>query len=139
MTDDRFLYAFTSYADSMAPPRIMSALRGRAVDVSTRPAFRRFFENAMADARRECSDPSDGRIANGACAALVASAARLGRFEEAWQLMLREYDRDAEWSYPGGCRVAEVVGECPEGERIEYGSFPEALRAHLIETGYIER
>jgi len=139
LTDDRFLYAFTSYAESMAPPRIMSAVGGRAVDVSARPAFRRFFENAMADARRECADPSEGRGPNGACAAYVAAAARLGRLDEAWSVMLREHDPDAEWIYPGGCRVAVTGGECPEAQRIEYRSFPDALRAHLVATGYIRR
>jgi hypothetical protein len=139
LTDDRFLYAFTSYAESMPPPRIMSAIGGRAVDVSTRPAFRRFFQNAMAAARRECVEPSEGRSANGACAAYVASAARLGRFEEAWQLMLREYDREYEWVYSGGCRSAVVDGQCPQGQQVEYRSFPEALRALLIEANYIRR
>lgn len=139
LSDDRFLYAFSSYAGSMPPPRIMSVIDGRAVDVSHRPAFRSFFETAMAEARRECAGRDADDEANGPCAAYVASAARLGRFDEAWAVMLREYDQAANWPWPSQCRVATVDHQCPAGQEIEHDNFPDALRAHLIETGYIAR
>jgi len=131
LRDDAFLYAFSSYADSFAPPQVINVEEGRAVEVSDRPAFRALFESAMADARLVCREEH----ANGACAAYVATAARLGRFDEAWAEMLEAYDRSFEWPFPVECRIEAAAGECPASERID--SYPEALRQFLIDQGYI--
>ena len=139
MTDNRFLYAFSSYAASLAPPRIMSVIAGAAVDVSDRPAFRSYFRRAMEDARSECTTRGAGNEANGACAAYVASAARLGRFDEAWRVMLGAYDRNADWPYVGECRVPLVGNECPGNDFVEYDNFPDALRHLLVSAGYVAR
>ena len=80
-----------------------------------------------------------GKRASPFCAAYVASAARLGRFDQAWSEMLRAYDRNSNWPLPGDCRVALVDYRCPEGQRTEYADYPEALRAFLVQQGYIER
>ena len=134
--DNAFLYAFASYAESYAPPRIVNIVDGEAVDVSERPGFSSLFEEAMAEARQACPDP-DGYGANGACAAYVAAAARLGRFDEAWAQMLEGYDRTSAWGLDQGCRVAEIDGECPAGEAIRFDNYPDALRNFLAEHGYI--
>jgi hypothetical protein len=137
--DNGFLYAFASYAESSAPPLIMNVVGGRAVDVSTDPSFGPLYERSLAAERQACVHPEDGRTPNGACAAYVASAARLGRFDQAWSEMLRSYDRNFDWPLPGDCRVALVDYRCPEGQRTEYANYPEALRAFLVQQGYIER
>ena len=116
--DNAFLYRFTGYAQSRAPPQIINLIDGEAVDVSARPGFRRLFEEDRTEARASCLQ-ADGDQ-NGACAAFVASAARVGRFDEAWAEMLRFYDR---------------AGDSED----EGGPYPERLRRFLIEQGYIER
>lgn len=137
-TDDRFLYAFASYADSLAPPKIVDIVAGKAVDVSARPAFRPLFAHAMAEARKGCAKPRNSTV-NGDCAAYVANAARAGRFEQAWAEMLHAYDRKAH-DFPEGCRVPMTEdADCPKAQKIRYATYPEALRAFLIRTGYIAR
>lgn len=131
LRDDVFLYAFASYAESFAPPQVINVEGGQAVDVSARPAFRPLFEVAMADARPLCVNEHS----NGACASYVATAARVGRFEQAWTAMLQAYDRDADWPFPVECRVEAAVDQCPENQRIE--TYPDALRQFLIDHGYI--
>jgi hypothetical protein len=136
--DDAFLYTFSSYAGSMAPPKIFNLAGGHVVDVSTRPGFRRLFREAMNRARPNCVQQDGER--NGACAGYVASAARIGQFGAAWAVMLRSYDRDSGWDLPTGCRVApNAGGECPPASVIRYANYPDALRAFLVEQGYIAR
>ena len=136
--DNSFLYTFSSYAGSFAPPMILNLVDGTVADVSTRPGFRRLFEQAARDAREACVTTDSDR--NGGCAGYVASAARLGRFDEAWAEMLQHYDRNADWPLPSGCRVAfGPTGECPEGQAVEYTQFPDALRNFLEEERYIPR
>ncbi|HEX2764551.1 MAG TPA: hypothetical protein VHM92_12015 [Allosphingosinicella sp.] len=138
VTDDSFLYAFTSYAESVAPPVFLNVVGGEVVDVSTRPGFRPRYEKLMARLRPSCSPRRTEEASNGACAAYVAAAARAGRFAAAWSDMVQAYDRRAEASewLPTGCRVA-TEGECPEAETIRYADFPAALRAFLVRQGYI--
>jgi hypothetical protein len=52
----------------------------------------------------------------------VASKALVGEFEEGWQRMLRHDDRQSRWGL---------------GDGQPAQSFPQALRAFLIETGYL--
>ncbi|MGZ8336007.1 MAG: hypothetical protein ACXWU1_05035 [Allosphingosinicella sp.] len=136
--DNAFLYAFASYAESSAPPKIFNVVDGARVDVSDRPGFRRLFEEAMQRDRQACLHP-DGMSPNGACAAYVASAARVGRFDSAWAEMLRAYDRNFEWELPMGCRSLAVDKPCPEGDILRFDNYPDALRAFLVDLGYIPR
>ena len=141
--DNAFLYAFASYAESWAPPVIYNVVDGEPVDVSFRfsrdPGFRSLYEEEMSRARQACLHPEDGASRNGACAAYVASAARVGRFDAAWAEMLQAYDRNSSWPLPADCRVALVDHQCPEGQSIEHANYPDALRAFLIQQGYLVR
>ena len=136
--DNSFLYTFASYAGSFAPPQILNIVGNRIVDVSTRPGFHRLFREAMNEARPICLRPEVDR--NGACAGYVAAAARSGQFDAAWAVMLRAYDRDSGWELPTGCRVTlHPQTGCPPASVITYSNFPDALRAFLVEHGYIAR
>jgi hypothetical protein len=136
--DNGFLYAFASYAESSAPPLIINVVGGRAVDVSRHPGFRPLYERAMAAERQACLHPQDGRSPNGACAAFVAAAARVGRFDRAWAEMLQDYDRDSDWELPSSCRAALVDYRCPEGQEVTFDNYPDALRFFLVEHGYLD-
>ena len=135
--DDRFLYAFSSYAGSFAPPQIINIVGGWVVDVSERPSFRRFFLEAMNDAREGCRD---GFERNGGCAGYVAAAARAGRFDEAWRDMLRHYERTSTWGLEDACRVGvDNPDACPADQRVRFSGYPDALRYYLTEWGYLPR
>lgn len=136
-SDNSFLYLFASYADSFAPPLILNIVDGRTEDVSDRPGFRPLFEQSMRESRAVCVDPR--RTPNGACAAYVASAARIGRFDEAWAEMLTHFDLNSTWELPAGCRQQRVASECPEPARITFGDYPSALRYFLVSAGYIDK
>lgn len=137
--DNAFYYAFASYADSWAPPTVRNIVNGEVVDVSADSSFRPVYEEAMARVRPACVSPEQDAIPNGACPAYVAAAARLGQFDRAWAEMLRSYDRSFEWDLPPGCRSARSEGACLEGDVIEYDNYPDALRALLVDLGYIPR
>ena len=94
--DDRFLYRFGSSADSVQPPLILNIVNGAKQDVSNRPGFRPLFQKAMRESRRGCLRRDRP---NGACAAYVASAARVGQLNQAWPEMLKAYDQKT-WRYP---------------------------------------
>jgi hypothetical protein len=135
LRDDRFLYAFASYAGSMAPPVVLSVRDGGTADVSADPAFAPLFRDAMRRARARCT--AKGAFErNGACAAYVADAARLGRFDVAWTVMLDAYDRDSTTGLDT-CTADYVNGDCPAGHEKRFANFPQALRAFLERTGYI--
>ena len=134
-TDNRFLYRFDSYAGSYPPTRIWALEGLRFVDVSRQPQYRPLHRATFSRMQQTLAEtPQAG---NGVLAGYVATAALLDQFPMAWQQMLRRYDRSSDWGLTtcpgdryddqGRCRSREIV----------YKSFPEALRAFLIETGYI--
>ena len=139
--DNAFLYAFASYAESFAPPVILNVIDGEAVDVSTDASFRPLFEEAVAEQRRAClriESRYEGMNQNGACAAYVASAARVGRFDQAWAEMLQAHDPDFEWTLPETCPVPHVEDRCPVAT-VANDSYPDALRGFLVDLDYLER
>ncbi len=131
--DNRFLYTFTSYADSFAPPVVINIANGQVNDVSKAPRYKKFIAGWMADARAKCAQRN-----NGACAGYVADAARIGRFDEAWKFMLANYDPALRWDLPGRCAGTLVNGQC-KGKSIKPRDFPQSLRWFLEDSGYIAR
>jgi hypothetical protein len=138
--DDSFLYSFEAYAFSAAPPQIINIVNGRAEDVSARPSFRPIFQRALDRVRPSCLTRRRGDANNSACAAYVASAARIGQFDQAWARMSRAYNDKQQWEYPTGCRVApDPVNGCPDSATINYGGYLPSLRAFLVDQGYIRQ
>ena len=133
LPDDRFAYAFTFYAGSYMPPRVWNVVNGKAVDVSTQPKFAPVFRKDMAKAETYCK-----QHANGACAAYVADAARLGLFRRAWPIMLANWDQTTNWEWPVHCRVqAPPGGDCPQADQQSFTNMPDALQAFLVDNGYL--
>jgi hypothetical protein len=135
--DDSFRYQFASGAGSFSPPVIYNIYRGQIVDVTTQPGFRPLWEEFARETRSRCADQSEDDR-NGACAAYVAAAARLGRYPNA----MREVERLArsvdEIRLYEACRVRLVDGACPTGSEIVFHSFPSALTWFLRAHGYID-
>lgn len=130
--DDRFLYAFEAYAMSVAPPRFFNVRNGQVVEVTTAPGLKSQFEALLPEYRQACETAS-----NGACAGYVAAAARAGRLNEAWRVMMKSHNRTSDWGLPPGCASALVEDKCPPGDEITFTSFPDALADFLKTTGYI--
>ena len=133
--DNSFLYAFAPYAFSWAP-RVITRLEGtRLVDMRRDPDFLRFYRQDLARlefaARRE---PELWRQ-NGFLAAWVALKALLGEKDSAWATMLENHDRSSDWPLTT-CLTERVDFLCPDGYERRL-SFPDALRRHLEENGYI--
>lgn len=110
--DGRFDGRFGCNACTPRPPVVLTLRGGQPAEVSREPGYARIYRKDMARLRPACL--SEGRDRNGACAAYVADAARIGRFGAAWAEMLRHWERE----------------ESPLRR-------PESLRAFLKETGYI--
>jgi hypothetical protein len=138
IVDNRFLYAFSSYAGSVAPPRFYDIIGGRIVDVSARPGFRGAFARFTAKARKLCTDAANGDR-NGACAGYVAGAARLGKFAAAFrEVSAQDQAAGSDASLlPARCTVREPATGCPQDKQIHFRTFPAALRWFLKDAGYI--
>lgn len=132
LTDDRFLYAFASYAESIPPPRILSVNNGQVHDVSAEPRFKPVYEAFLTRTQAQCEQHN-----NGACPAFIAAAARLGKADWAWPIMLAAYDATSDWDLPHACKVAAKEADCPAESQIHFASYPEALRWFLGDAGYM--
>ncbi|NMG61121.1 hypothetical protein E1H12_22055 [Geitlerinema sp. P-1104] len=127
--DQRFFYAFSSFAGSFPPSRILSFEDGDFHDVSRqhrRELRRRAWQMYVTLQERN-------HEVNGVLAGYVAQKALLGEFTEGWEFMLAHYDPDDDsgiWGYNIYNDEREVIGKHPD--------FPTALRAFLINSGYID-
>lgn len=131
--DNAFLYAFDCYACSRPPPLILNIQNGKAVDVSAAPRYAPLFRADMAEAKKGCAEHY-----NGVCAGYVASAARAGKFGEAWSFMLAHYNKSSAWDYPTRCKGERKDYRC-EGTELKPRGYPEALRWFLEDNGYIKK
>jgi hypothetical protein len=138
-SDNAFLYAFAPYAMSYTPSRFVNVIEGKAADVSGRKAFRRRDILRLPELAKVCRNDPDGNVRNGACAAFVAVASRVGRLNEAWPIMVASYDASVDWEFPVGCQVSMGRNGCPEHQQVTYQSYPDALLSFLKEHGYISR
>jgi serine protease Do len=132
--DNRFLYAFDSYAGSYAPLQA-SQLRGSSVQEVTQAAVAKDFRDEnlgfLEFAPRITPDTWK---TNGFLAAWVAVKARAGQGDEAWQVMLENYDRASTFG-PIKCLTGQTVDQCPS-DKVETIPFPKALADFLLEAGY---
>lgn len=126
--DQSFLYAFGSYAGSWPPSLIMNIRGGKAVDVSTDPAFRPLYAAELAETRKACLIDGD-EFSGGACAGYLADAARLGQFDAAWAKVARSKSVNGNM-YPASCSDSPQTKPC-------YRDYSSAVRAFLKAGGYI--
>lgn len=129
--DNSFYYAFASYAESVAPPRIHNLQDGVLVDVTQQPQFRGAIALWLNNIE---SVDKDEKANNGYWAGWVATKAELGQFRDAWAKMLSSYDRESTWSLQE-C-LQGPLDKCSE-DKLRTLEFPEALAKHLVKAGYI--
>jgi hypothetical protein len=125
--DNAFLYAFSSYAGSFPPSKIYTFQQGKLEDVTRKyPQELRKTLTAMYQAFQTAK--KEKTEVNGILAGYVAQKILLGEYEEAWQFLLANYDKNSDWGLDI-YRQSTVIGKYPD--------FPTALRAFLVENGYL--
>ncbi|MEO9130983.1 MAG: hypothetical protein ABI240_07215 [Sphingomonas sp.] len=135
--DDSFRYEFSSGAGSYSPPIIYNIYKGQIVDVTTQPGFRPLWERFAVQTRTACGDQAnDDR--NGACAAYVAAAARLGKTAAAMAEVEKLANQKPDVELPTRCLVALENYTCPAAKQIKFYTFKSALVWFLHEHGYTD-
>lgn len=128
--DNAFLYAFACYACSQAPLQVLALKDGKLKDVSTearfKPAHAAWLKSIIVGVPEE--------EVNGFLAGYVAQKARLGEGKQAWDLMLKHYDRKADQGLEICDRPRNKAGKC-SGKTTKV-AFPAALKHLLKENGY---
>jgi hypothetical protein len=126
--DNAFLYYFSSYAGSFPPTMIFQLEAGQFQEVT-----HQYPEQLQATAWKMYQLFLDRRHSgevNGILAGYVAQKILLGEYQEGWNFMLANYDRSSRL----GLEIYE--GQTQVGT---YPDFPTALRAFLIEQGYLNQ
>ncbi len=126
--DNAFLYAFSSYAGSY-PPSLIYQLHNGKFEVVTRrypQHLRRTLQQMFQTIR---TNRNDSEI-NGVLAGYVAQKILLGEYQQGWQFMLANYDRQATVGLTRYNQNGQSIGQ--------YANFPEALRYFLIRNGYLD-
>ena len=132
--DNRFLYRFDCYACSTAPARIWQLDGNEFVDVSHRPEFQPLHRRNL-QRMAEWFKQKNHESANGFLAGYVANKALVGELYDGWDRMTQRYDA-SDWGLTECEGNLNENGKCL-GREVVYSSFPEALRAFLIKTGYV--
>ena len=139
--DGSFNYAFSSYAGSYAPTRLLAFSDTKTTDVTNAPVNRPYVEASLADMEGFFQRQGAGEV-NGYYAGWVATEALLGQFDDAWKTVLEKYDRSATVipSGPDSCKLdpSRLPGDhsCPPGDQVT-DPYPQALATLLKEDGYI--
>lgn len=133
--DNRFLYRFDCYACSTAPARIWELQGDAFVDVTHRPEFKPLHRRNLQRMGEWFRQKNPGSP-NGFLAGYVANKALVGELYDGWDRMIQRYDASSDWGLTECKGELDDKGEC-QGREIVYRTFPEALRAFLIEAGYI--
>ena len=131
--DDSFDYAFGSYAESYAPPKILRLSGDRIVGVSGSAEFRRPILQMLL-ATQGLATPDMWRD-NGFLAGWVAHSALVGAGADAWRRMLTLYNRNSEWDLSICAVPTKGSDPCPDNAK-RFRDFPTALRDHLAKNGY---
>lgn len=131
--DDSFNYAFASYAESYAPPKILRLNGSRIMDVSNSPEFQRpILQMLLANQGLATADMWRD---NGFLAGWVAHNTMVGTGAEAWRKMLSLYNRNSDWDLSVCTVPTKGFDPCPENAKRRR-DFPTALREDLAKYGY---
>jgi len=117
--NNAFLYQFSSYAGSF-PPTMIFQFNGTELKEVTQEYPKvleatawKMYQIFLESKQRESE-------VNGILAGYVAQKILLGEYEQGWNFMLANYDRASNWGLDN------------------YPDFPTALRAFLIDQGYLQ-
>ena len=134
--DNRFLYRFACYACSTAPTRIWQLQGTQFVDVSRRSEFLLLHRRNLKRMSGWFSQDNNGSP-NGFLAGYVANKALVGELYDGWKRMIKFYDPTSDWGLKECVDGIDNAGNC-NGREVVFTNYPEALKAFLINTGYIK-
>jgi hypothetical protein len=126
--DNRFLYTFAPYAGSLSPSLIFYFKEGKLIE-NTRnyPDYLRKVAEEMLNNIEEVK--KEYTEINGLLAGYVAQKILLNEYDSAWEYMLANYDPNSDW----GLTIYNDNGD----EIGKYPDFPTALKAFLVQYGYL--
>ncbi len=132
--DNNFLYAFDSYAGSVAPVHVSKLRNGVIEDVSEEPAMQTRLKQDLAGLEYNAKvDPGLWK-SNGFLAGWVANKMRLGQGVDAWQVAAENLASDTGFG-PQQCSSGQKIDDCP-AENLKQIPVLEALADFLKENGY---
>ncbi|HIK36632.1 MAG: hypothetical protein NZ901_06945 [Geminocystis sp.] len=127
--DNSFLYTFASYAESVAPPQIWSIQSGKLINATKQPQYGPWLKNELNKLWQQRG--RDSKNNNAFWAAYVAWKALLGEEVAAWQLMLKNYNKNENYCLDKG-EGYWIYDRCKNKVK-----FPQALLVFLRENGYL--
>ena len=136
LVDNNFLYAFDSYAGSLAPLRIYQLRGSKLLDVSNAPAMRSRLKRDLASMEYQAKLEPGLWKSNGFLAGWVAAKQRLGEGEDAWQTALENLEPNTDFG-PDICKSGKPVEDCAFKD-LEKVPVAKALAQFLSERDYGE-
>ena len=133
-SDNHFLYAFSSYAESFAPIRISKFVSGGLSDVTDRPAVQHRLNQHADELEYSARRQPDLWHSNGFLAGWVASKILVGQGDQAWSRMTTSYTANSEFG-PEACANGGALEGCPP-DLVRKLPFPTALLSLLKELHY---
>lgn len=139
--DNRFLYSFDSYAFSYSPSIIFSSKKddnfnSSFYNASFEARFDKVFEAEYEQMQEACLYGEYG-ITMGACSGWLAVAARLGKYKEVKEQVVKAIKQqgyiDSIWKEYSFC----LSDDCKE--KATFTSFPTAVEFALIQWGYLRK
>jgi len=125
-SDQRFLYAFGSYASSWPPNIFLTFRHGSLID-TTRQFPERLRSTAYTMYEHTRDNPGLG--ANSILAGYVGQKILMDEYESGWDYMLAHYDSTDTWGLTEYSRDGEEIGT--------FADYPEALESFLLDLGYL--
>ena len=124
--DQRFLYAFGSYASSWPPTIFLTFRNGSLIDTT-----RQFSDRLRSTAYNmyEHTRDNPGLGANSILAGYVGQKVLMDEYESGWDYMLAHYDETDTWGLTEYSTDGEEIGA--------FADYPEALESFLIDLEYL--
>ncbi len=132
--DNSFLYAFDSYAGSVAPIKISKFQNGKIEDVSENPDMHSRLIQDLAGIEFQAKVRPDSWKQNGFLAGWVAAKIRLGQGIDAWNTVAQNIDKNSGFG-PQECTTGQKIDDCPDGKSKPIPIL-KALAGFLKENGY---
>jgi hypothetical protein len=139
LRDDRFDYAYTSYASSSPPPMILNVKEGKRADVSSHSIYRGQFQKYAEAMKEGCDNGTKGKQFSNphACLVYAASAARVG--PEAYakaKSVIANVGARAGQPFGSTCRY-DGLGGCSDESWEKLPKLEDSVESQLHEWGYL--
>jgi serine protease Do len=132
--DNSFLYAFDSYAGSIAPLKIAQLHNGAIEDVSDRDIMKPRIVQDLAGMEYGARLNPELWKSNGFLVGWLANKLRLGQGDEGWQTLVENVDKTSSFG-PQECVTGQSIEDCPV-EKLKAIPILKAIASFMKEGGY---